>query len=49
MEDIESLKEFIEHSDFRPEIKKALFEAILLQFRNGTTADFQRLIKDYVK
>ena len=46
MEDLESLKEFISQTEFEPKVKKALFEAIMLQFRNGTQADFQRLIKD---
>ena len=46
MEDLESLKEFINQTDFEPSVKKALFEAIMLQFRNGSQADFQRLIKE---
>jgi hypothetical protein len=48
MEDLDTLKKFIDNSDFSPEIKKALFDCILLEMRNSASSEFQRLVRNMI-
>ena len=45
MEDLDTLKRFIDNSEFSSEIKKALFDCILLEMRNSSSSEFQRLVR----
>jgi hypothetical protein len=44
MEDIETLRKFIDGSDVSREIKDALFDCVLLQIRNSPSTDFLKVI-----
>jgi hypothetical protein len=46
MEDIETLRKFIDGSGVSPEIKKALFDCVLLQVRNSPTTEFLKIVRD---
>ncbi len=48
MEDIETLKKFIEGSDVSPEIKRALFDCVLLEMRNSPSTEFLKVVKGLV-
>lgn len=49
MEDLDTLKRFIDNSDFSSEIKKALFDCILLEMRNSPSSEFQRLVRSMLE
>ena len=49
MEDIDTLKKFIEGSDLPDDTKKALFDCVLLQIRNSPSAEFLKVIRDFAE
>lgn len=49
MEDLDTLKKFIDNSEFSDEIKKALFDCILLEMRNSPSSEFQRLVRNMLE
>jgi hypothetical protein len=46
MEDIETLKKFIDGSGVSAEVKKALFDCVLLQVRNSPTTEFMKIVRE---
>jgi hypothetical protein len=49
MEDIETLKKFIEGSGLSKELKKALFDCVLLEMRNSPTAELLKVVKNFTE
>ncbi len=45
MEEIQTLKRFIDNADFSPEIKKALFDCLMLELRKSPSSEYLRVIK----
>lgn len=45
MEDINILKKFIDNSDLTAEVKKALFDCLMLELRKSPTSEYLRVIK----
>jgi hypothetical protein len=48
MDDIKSLKGFVDNSSFSPEIKKALFDCVLLELRKSPTSEYLRVIRNVI-
>jgi hypothetical protein len=48
MDDLKSLKGFIDNSSFSPEIKKALFDCVLLELRKSPTSEYLRVIRNVI-
>ena len=49
MEDIGTLKKFIDGSGLSDEIKKALFDCVLLEMRNSPSAELLKVIKNFTE
>jgi hypothetical protein len=49
VEDLDTLKKFIDNSEFSSEIKKALFDCVLLEMRKSSSIEFQRLLKSILE
>jgi hypothetical protein len=45
MNELETLKDFIDNSEFSEEIKTALFDFVILEKGKKTTHDYQQLVK----
>ena len=45
MDEIQTLKRFIDNADFPPEIKKALFDCLMLELRKSPSSEYLRVIK----
>lgn len=45
MEDIQTLKTFIDNSGLSGEVKKALFDCLMLEMRKSPTSEYLRIIK----
>ena len=47
MEDLDSLREFIDNSELPLDIKKALLDCIYLEMRNSPISEYQKLAIKY--
>ncbi len=45
MDDLEVIRQFINESDFDEEIKLALLECIAIEYKGGSTSDYNQLLK----
>ncbi len=45
MEEIQTLKRFIDNAEFSPAIKKALFDCLMLELRKSPSSEYLRVIK----
>jgi len=46
MEDTRLLKKIIDESDFPDDVKKALFECVILQLKNASTTEYIKSISN---
>ena len=46
MEDTAKLKSFIDNSDFPPEVKRALFDCVLLEIRKSSSSEYLKVIRN---
>lgn len=49
MEDTAKLKSFIDGSDFPPEVKKALFDCVLLEIRKSSSSEYLKVIRSAIE
>ena len=49
MEDVETLKRFIDGSGLPNELKKLLFDCVLLEMRNSPTTELLKVVKIYTE
>jgi hypothetical protein len=49
MEDIETLKKFIDGSGLPPEMKKVLFDCVLLEMRNSPSTELLKVVKSFTE
>jgi hypothetical protein len=49
MEDIDTLKKFIDGSGLPLELKKVLFDCVLLEMRNSPSTELLKLVKDFTE
>ena len=49
MEDIDTLKKFIDGSGLSTELKKALFDCVLLEMRNSPSTELLKVVKNYTE
>ena len=49
MEDIETLKKFIDGSGLSSELRKVLFDCVLLEMRNSSSTDLLKVIKNFTE
>lgn len=49
MEDIDTLKKFIDGSGLAPELKKVLFDCVLLEMRNSPSSELLKLVKNFTE
>lgn len=49
MEDIETLKKFIDGSGLSLELKKVLFDCVLLEMRNSPSTELLKVVKNFTE
>ena len=49
MEDIDTLKKFIEGSGLSKNLKKVLFDCVLLEMRNSPSTELLKLVKNFTE
>ena len=49
MEDIETLKRFIDGSGLSSDLKKVLFDCVLLEMRNSPTTELLKVVKNFTE
>jgi hypothetical protein len=49
MEDIETLKKFIDGSGLSSDLKKVLFDCVLLEMRNSPTTELLKVVKNFTE
>ena len=45
MEDLEVIRQFINESEFSPEIKSVLLESIGIEVRDGALSEYEKVVK----